>query len=89
MKVIAHTPTITERMSLPYRIVLVDKGDEYVVWAESFDDKDDTKHLGYHAGSYFPVHSHGTKKQALKKAYTRFVERATKVQTAIELDFLV
>lgn len=77
--ILAAGPLIKQPHTKPYRIVLVDKGTELVVYDECL--KDDNPDLSqpitcgsyYHQGNYFRPDIEG-----LAKAYERFAERLVK-----------
>lgn len=56
-RLLAATPIVKQPMTRPYRVVLVDKGNEYVVWEEYFADGEvdevDDQNGHYDRGQYF------------------------------------
>lgn len=77
MKTIAHTATIQQTHTVPYRTVLVDTGKDFVVWTETF--KDDGTHDGYSGGQYFPKHT----EDAFRRAYAYYSRNAQRIETYI------
>jgi hypothetical protein len=77
-RIVAASPMVYESGMLPYRIVIRDLGDQFVVHTEVIEPK---KKPWYHHGDYFPKRNDApTAKEsdaiALRKAWTRFEERA-------------
>jgi hypothetical protein len=76
--VVATSPMLREPGILPYRIVIRDLGDQFVVHTEVIEPD---KKPWYHQGDYFPKRSDATTTDesyaaALRKAWARFEERA-------------
>ena len=76
--IVAASPMVHEPGVLPYRIVIRDLGDQFVVHTEVFEPD---KEPWYHQGDYFPKRSDAPTAEesdaaALRKAWARFEERA-------------
>ncbi len=76
--IVATSPVVHEPGVLPYRIVIRDLGDQFVVHTEVFEPD---KKPWYHQGDYFPKHNDAptaaeSDAAALRKAWARFEERA-------------
>jgi hypothetical protein len=77
-RIVAASPMVYESGMLPYRIVIRDLGDQFVVHTEVIEPK---KKPWYHHGDYFPKKSDTLPAEeahavALRKAWARFEERA-------------
>jgi hypothetical protein len=77
-RIIAASPVVDESGMLPYRIVVRDLGDQYVVHTEVFEPG---KEPWYHQGDYFTKKSDTLPVEeadaaALRKAWARLEERA-------------
>lgn len=70
--IIAHSPTIHESGSVPYRIVLRQLDSEYVVHTECITPEGSS----YYCGHYFRFTNESSKATMLLKAWDRFAERA-------------
>jgi len=57
---------------------------EYVVWTETFSEKDHTKHTGYHSGFYVRVDAQEDKDIKFVKAYKAWLEKANSVNEYID-----
>jgi hypothetical protein len=83
MKILAYTPTIRQRGTVPYRIILAERAgafSEYVVWTENMDDNGDP--TGCHGGHYFPI-MRMTQAEAFKEAHKKFVEKSEQINRYI------
>ena len=77
-KIVAASPMVHEPGVLPYRIVIRDMGDQFVVHTEAIEPD---KKPWYHQGDYFPRRRDATNAEksdatALRKAWARFEERS-------------
>ncbi len=77
-KIVAASPLVHEPGLLPYRIVIRDLGNQFVVHTEV---NEPNKKPWYHQGDYFPKRNGATTADksdaaALRKAWARFEERA-------------
>jgi hypothetical protein len=77
-KIVATSPMVHEPGMLPYRIVIRDLGDQFVVHTEVFEPD---KKPWYHQGDYFPKQNDAptaeeSEAAPLRKAWARFEERA-------------
>jgi hypothetical protein len=77
-RIVAASPVVHESGALPYRIVIRDLGDQYVVHTEVIEPK---KKPWYHHGDYVPKKSDKLPAEeadaiALGKVWARFEERA-------------
>ena len=77
-KIVAASPMVHEPGILPYRIVIRDQGDQFVVHTDVFEPD---KKPWYHQGDYFRKRKDATNADesdavALRKAWARFEERA-------------
>jgi hypothetical protein len=77
-KIVAASPMVHEPGILPFRIVLRDTGDQFVVHTEVIEPN---KKPWYHQGDYFPKRKDAPTADesdavALRKAWARFEERA-------------
>lgn len=76
--IVAASPFVHEPGVLPYRIVIRDLGDQFVVHTEVLESD---KEPWYHQGDYFPTRNDAPNAAesdavALRKAWARFEERA-------------
>ena len=76
--IVAASPVVHESGMLPYRIVIRDLRDQYVVHTEVFEPD---KEPWYHQGDYFPKRCDAptpdeSDAAAFRKAWARFEERA-------------
>jgi hypothetical protein len=76
-KIVATSPVVQESGVLPFRIVIRDLVDQFVVHTEVFEPN---KEPWYHQGDYFPKRSEAATAQdsdaaALRNAWARFEER--------------
>jgi hypothetical protein len=83
--IVASSPVVHEPGALPYRIVIRDMGDQFVVHTEVYESD---KKPWYHQGDYFPKPSDAARADesdavALRKAWARFDER---VRRALRMD---
>lgn len=77
---LAHSVTIRGNGELPHRVVLIDKGHEYVVWYQTFTADSPHTHDSYYQGSYFPIKDKAVQKNAMAAAWDEFSRRNAQLE---------
>lgn len=85
VKILAHSPTIRQRHTMPWRIVLAERPgafSEYVVWTQTFQNQEGPEQQTFHGGHYFPI-MRKTQAEVFAEAHKKFLEKCDELNRYI------